>query len=142
MERKAKMEDNTENQLHALMNKAVSKKSSMPVLGGHMAVTGGLLGQGQKEEAYDIPATSVRRPVFARTITTEPEEKVSTRPVTSTHTCPHIRYKTEHSAGRCSNHQRFLPAENHRAEAAEAAATARHKRQHHTEARGEEGASQ
>lgn len=79
MERKAKMEDNTENQLHALMNKAVSKKSSMPVLGGRMAVTGGLLGQGQKEEAFDIPATSVRRPVFARTITTEPEEKVSTQ---------------------------------------------------------------
>lgn len=78
MERKAKMEDNTENQLHALMDKTVSKKSSMPVLGGRMAVTGGLLGQGQKEEAYDIPATSVRRPVFARTITTQPEEKVST----------------------------------------------------------------
>ena len=83
MERKAKMEDNTENQLHALMEKTVSKKSSMPVLGGRMAVTGGLLGQGQKEEAFDIPATSVRRPVFARTITTQPEEKVSLHPNTS-----------------------------------------------------------
>lgn len=74
MERKAKMEDNTENQLHALMDKTVRKKSSMPVLGGHMTVAGGMLGQGQKEEAYDIPATSVRRPVFARTITTQPED--------------------------------------------------------------------
>ena len=74
MERKAKMEDNTENQLHALMGKTMRKKSSMPVLGSHISVAGGMLGQGQKEEAYDIPATSVRRPVFGRTITVEPEE--------------------------------------------------------------------
>ncbi|XP_063872467.1 uncharacterized protein LOC135106941 isoform X2 [Scylla paramamosain] len=74
MERKAKMEDNTENQLHALMGKTIRKKSTMPVLGGRMSVAGSILGQGQKEEAYDIPATSVRRPVFARTITTQPED--------------------------------------------------------------------
>ncbi|XP_045110534.1 uncharacterized protein LOC123504230 isoform X2 [Portunus trituberculatus] len=74
MERKAKMEDNTENQLHALMGKTIRKKSTMPVLGSRMSVAGSILGQGQKEEAYDIPATSVRRPVFARTITTQPED--------------------------------------------------------------------
>ncbi|KAK8392953.1 hypothetical protein O3P69_013167 [Scylla paramamosain] len=50
MERKAKMEDNTENQLHALMGKTIRKKSTMPVLGGRI------------------------RPVFARTITTQPED--------------------------------------------------------------------
>lgn len=92
MERKAKMEDNTENQLHALMDKTIRKKSSMPVLGGRMTVAGGMLGQGQKEEAYDIPATSVRRPVFARTITTQPEEdKVGKQPPLS---CVH--YVTSH----------------------------------------------
>ncbi|XP_071533253.1 uncharacterized protein [Panulirus ornatus] len=75
LEREAEMEDNTENQLHALMEKKINKKSSMPVLGGRLAVGTRLLRKGQKEEAYDIPATSVRRPVFARTITTEPEDQ-------------------------------------------------------------------
>ncbi|KAK8729543.1 hypothetical protein OTU49_008534, partial [Cherax quadricarinatus] len=75
MEREAAMEENTENQLHELMAKKNIKRTNMPMLGGHVAISPRLLRKGQKEEAYDIPATSVRRPVFARTLTTQPEEQ-------------------------------------------------------------------
>ncbi|XP_042241646.1 uncharacterized protein LOC121879127 isoform X2 [Homarus americanus] len=83
LERKAAMEDNTENQLYALMaNKQQNlKRTSIPLLGSRVAVPPRLLRKGQKEEAYDIPATSVRRPVFARTVTTQPEEQTETQSI-------------------------------------------------------------
>ncbi|XP_027237576.1 uncharacterized protein [Penaeus vannamei] len=80
LEREAEMEDNTENQLHALLAKKISKKANMPVLGSRQVGAAPLPAvslRGQKEEALDIPATSIRRPVFARQITTQPEEQTA-----------------------------------------------------------------
>ncbi|XP_064090397.1 uncharacterized protein LOC135204222 [Macrobrachium nipponense] len=75
LEREAEMEDNTENQLQALMDKKINKKS-MPLLGARQVAVGVPvpMRKGQKEEALDIPSTSVRRPVFARQIATVPDE--------------------------------------------------------------------
>lgn len=57
----------------------MNKKANMPVLGGRQIAAAPMPAvtlRGQKEEALDIPATTIRRPVFARQITTEPEEQV------------------------------------------------------------------
>ncbi|KAK7078808.1 hypothetical protein SK128_013437 [Halocaridina rubra] len=76
LEREAQMEENIENQLHALMRKQITKKSSQPLLGVRQipAVAPVLRIKGQKEEALDIPSTSIRRPVFGREVSIETEE--------------------------------------------------------------------
>ncbi|XP_068218777.1 uncharacterized protein [Palaemon carinicauda] len=88
LEREAEIEDNTESQLQALMDRKINKKNTMPLLGAHQVAMGVPvpMRKGQKEEALDIPSTSVRRPVFARQITTVPEEmepqvKKNTEPI-------------------------------------------------------------
>lgn len=75
LEREAEMEDNTENQLHALMAKKINKKSNMPLLGARqIPLAPAFMRQGQKEEALNIPSTAIRKPVFARQITTQSEQ--------------------------------------------------------------------
>lgn len=73
--REATYEDNTEEQLHHLMDKKVSKKSSnLPVLEASSERVAMPQTRGQKEEALNIPATTIRKPAFAHQ-TEEPEEK-------------------------------------------------------------------
>ncbi|KAB7503480.1 hypothetical protein Anas_02411 [Armadillidium nasatum] len=68
IERQAAIEDNTEYQLQSLMP---HKKSRYPIMGSR-SVPRKFLDvserQGQKEEAFMVPASSVRKPVFLRNI--------------------------------------------------------------------------